>query len=162
MKQLTKLIIITTLLSGCANYEYLASQPEDPRITFGDRFIDAYPKQGRAFSVNISETIKCADFKRTGQLSTNWMDFAKSTRDIYVPKNKKISIMGSHRHQIGYTISQCDTGTISFYPESSKHYSADILIVNNKCAVSIKEVLPDGTHSDNEIRTIREKACVEK
>ena len=151
------------LLSGCSSkYVYVPESRDDPEITFGDRFGGgAIYSPARNFSINITDTNKCSDYKYVGVLSNNWMGIGEETIVVSVPKGKKISMIGTYNYSTGSSNSHCEVGPVSFEPESSQHYSIDITTLLNYCRISILEILPNGVHSKVPVSQKKEEECLE-
>jgi hypothetical protein len=156
-------VLLISLLSGCAaNYKYVPVSPEDPKITFGDRFGGgSIYSPARSFQLNTLGENKCSDYKPSGVLSNHWMGIGEKTREYFVPKDSQVALIGTYNLSTGSKISTCSVGPISFSPEHGKQYSIDVVSIFRACRISIVEILPDGKHSTKEIEQKRLGDCIE-
>lgn len=160
MKKHVYSIALVMLMSGCAgtNYNYAESDPDDPVITFGDRFGgNGIFSPARTLSVNIKGTGKCSDYQNVGAVSNHWMSIIDETIDIQVPQETKTFVSMTRNYSDSFIISSCTVKPVSFIAHKGKHYSADVELIDNMCFASIIEIMPNGEYAADAIPLTKEQ-----
>jgi hypothetical protein len=153
-------VLVIIILSGCsAKFNYVKTSDNDVEFTFGDRF------GGKGFYTpnrNVLISLKdnnCTSYTQIGLMTKNSLVPADETKSSYLPSGQEIFLKGTYSYNTGSKYFSCESAPVSFSPQSGKKYSVDVYRLTHICALSVKEILPDGSYSTEDVPTNYLKQC---
>ena len=147
-------ILVTIVLTGCAaKFNYVQQSESDAKFFFGDRLGgDGFYTPNRNVLISLEGNI-CNSYKQIGLMTKNSLVPAEESRTSFLPSGKEVYLKGTYSNSSGSRLFSCESRPVSFIPQDGKVYSVDVSRMTHICVLSVKEVLPDGSYSVDDVVT---------